>query len=90
MTYRGTAYVLASAIYAGTRDAATVPVDLVAERAYVAIDDTIFRTDAAKADLYARLAERLTADTTFATAVDVIECAMEQTALACSENLACL
>lgn len=67
-----------------------VAVDVVAERVYASIDGTIFRTDEAKADLYARLAERLTADTPFATAVDLIECALEQTVMACGEDLGCL
>jgi len=90
MTYRGAAYVVASAIYAGTRNANLVPVDFMVERVYVSIDDTVFRTDEAKADLYARLAERLTDETTFQAAVDIIEVAMEQTVIACKENLACL
>lgn len=89
MTYRGAAYVVASAIYAGTRGASMVAVDDVVDRVYAAIDGTVFRTDEAKADLYGRLAERLTADTPFATAVDIIECAMEQTVMACREDLAC-
>lgn len=90
MTYRGAAYVVAGAIFAGTRNAVVVAIDDVAERVYAAIDDTVFRTDEAKADLYGRLAERLTVDTPFATAVDIIECAMEQTVVACREDLACL
>lgn len=89
MTYRGQAYVLASAIYAGARGTAVVFVDDVADRVYASIDASVFRTDEAKADLYARLAERLTGDTPFATAVDIIECAMEQTVMACGEDLAC-
>lgn len=64
-------------------------VDDVADRVYSAIDGTVFRTDEAKADLYGRLAERLTADTHFDTAVAIIEVAMEQTMMACKEDLAC-
>lgn len=89
MSNRGNAIVLATAIYAGSRGAAMVVVDDVADRVYAAIDDTVFRTDAAKADLYARLAEQLTADTPFDKAVDLIEVAMERTILACREDLAC-
>lgn len=66
-----------------------VVVDDVADRVYASIDGTVFRTDEAKADLYGRLAERLTADTPFNTAVDIIEVAMGQTMMACREDLAC-
>ena len=90
MTYRGAAYVVAAAIYAGSRTASVIVVDDYVERIQAAIDDTVFRTDEAKADLYSRLAERLTDETPFATAVDIIEVAMEQTVMACGEYLACL
>lgn len=90
MSYRGAAYVVAAAIYAGSRNASVIIVDDYVERLQASIDDTVFRTDEAKADLYARLAERLTDETPFATAVDIIECAMEQTVMACGEYLACL
>lgn len=78
MTKRGDAYALASAIYAGT-DGPIVDIDDVADRVYRALDGTPLGCDDGKADLYAQLAERLTADTPFQSAVDIIQAAMDST-----------
>jgi hypothetical protein len=78
---RGQAYVLAVAIYAGNRD--TVDVEETSDRIYKAINiNPAFSSDEARADVYAQLAEKLTATTPFAKAVEVIEAALFNTELA--------
>lgn len=79
MNSKGTAYALASAIYAGTCDAAVVDTDMVAARIYDTLDGTPLGTDEFKADLYAQLAEKLTARTSFERAVNIIEAAINDT-----------
>lgn len=78
MSNKGNAYAVASAIYADTRGP-VVDIDDLSDRLYRTIDATPFGSDDAKADLYAQLAERLTADTTFERAVNIIEAAMDNT-----------
>lgn len=69
---------MASAIYAGT-DGPIVDIDDLADRVYRTLDKSPIGCDDGKADLYAQLAERLTADTTFQSAVDIIQMAMDET-----------
>lgn len=78
MSNKGNAYALASAIYADTRGP-VVDIDDLSDRIYRTLDRTPFGTDEAKADLYAQLAERLTANTSFERAVNIIEAAMDST-----------
>ena len=78
---RGTAIVIATAIYAGNRGE-TVMQD-TEDRIYNCIQASpYFVNDEFRADVYAQLAEKLTATTPFDTAVDTIEAAMTQTAKA--------
>ena len=79
MSNKGNAYALASAIYAGTDGAAVVDVDDLSDRIYRTLDKSPYGSDEAKADLYAQLAEHLTADTSFERAVNIIEAAMDST-----------
>lgn len=79
MSNKGIAYALASAIYAGTGGAAVVDVDDLSDRIYRTLDKPPYGSDDAKADLYAQLAEQLTADTSFERAVNIIEAAMDST-----------
>lgn len=79
MSTLGDAYALASAIYAGTIGRPVVDIEELEQRVYSTLDGTVFGTDEAKADLYAQLAEKLTADTTFQSAVDIIQAAMDST-----------
>lgn len=79
MSNKGNAYALASAIYAGTAGAAVVDVDDLSDRIYRTLDKSPYGSDDAKADLYAQLAEQLTADTSFERAVNIIEAAMDST-----------
>lgn len=78
MSNKGNAYALATAIYADTRGP-VVDVDDLSDRIYRTLDRTPFGSDDAKADLYAQLAEKLTATTTFERAVNIIEAAMDST-----------
>lgn len=78
MSNKGNAYAVASAIYADTRGP-VVDIDDLSDRLYRTIDATPFGSDDAKADLYAQLAERLTAHTSFERAVNIIEAAMDNT-----------
>lgn len=83
MSNKGTAIVLATAIYAGTKGQAVVDIELLEDRLYSAINaSTLFSNDTAKADVYAQLAETLTASTTFEQATALIECALNNTAKA--------
>jgi hypothetical protein len=82
MSNKGNAYALASAIYAGTAGP-VVDIDDLVDRVYRTIDKSPFGSDDAKADLYAQLAESLTADTTFERAVNIIEAAMDRTEFYC-------
>lgn len=79
MSNKGTAYALASAIYAGTYNQAIVDVDDLSDRVYKTLDRSPFGSDEVKADLYAQLAEKLTATTTFERAVNIIEAALDET-----------
>lgn len=79
MSNKGTAYAIATAIYAGTHDQEIVDIDDLSDRLYRTLDRSPFGTDEAKADLYATLAESLTADTTFERAVNIIEAAIDNT-----------
>ena len=74
----GDAYVLAAAIYAGT-DGPLVDTELVGERLHDAVDACGFGSDEHKADLYAQLAEQLTANTAFTVAVDIVALALTRT-----------
>lgn len=77
---RGIAYVLAIAIYAGNKDKDVIDVEDVSDRIYSTLNRSeVFTHDEAKADLYAQLAEKLTADTPFKEAVEIIEAAVYQT-----------
>lgn len=78
MSNKGTAYALATAIYADTRGP-VVDIDDLSDRVYRTLDRTPLGSDDAKADLYAQLAEQLTADTTFERAVNIIEAAIDST-----------
>ena len=78
MSNKGNAYALATAIYADTRGP-IVDIDDLVDRVYRTLDRTPFGSDDAKADLYAQLAEQLTADTTFERAVNIIEAALDST-----------
>lgn len=78
MSNKGNAYALATAIYADTRGP-VVDVDDLSDRIYRTLDRSPFGSDDAKADLYAQLAEKLTATTTFERAVNIIEAAMDST-----------
>lgn len=78
MSNKGNAYALAAAIYADARGP-VVDIDDLSDRIYRTLDKSPFGSDEAKADLYAQLAERLTADTSFERAVNIIEAAMDST-----------
>jgi hypothetical protein len=56
-----------------------VDIDDVADRVYRTLDRTPLGCDDGKADLYAQLAEKLTASTSFQSAVDIIQAAMDST-----------
>lgn len=80
MSNQGEAYVIATAIYAGTKGTGRVDIDEISDRLYHAMQTTgTLSTDEAKADVYAQLAERLTADTPFEEAVSTIEAALDET-----------
>ena len=79
MSNKGNAYAIASAIFAGTSNCPCVDIDDLSDRLYRTIDKSGFGSEEAKADLYAQLAERLTCDTTFERAVNIIEAAMDST-----------
>jgi len=81
MSNRGHALVVATAIYAGTKDQQIVDIDDLCDKLQHAINKSVFGCDEGKADLYAQLAERLTADTKFSVACDTVEAAMNSTAL---------
>lgn len=72
----GNAYALATALYARDR---SLPIEDIAEQIYHCVDVLEFGEDERKADLYAQLAENLTADMGFETAVSYIEAAMDNT-----------
>jgi hypothetical protein len=75
MSNKGVAYVIASAIYAGNREAEKIDTEEVSERLYCALTVLVQQgwTDEFKAELYAHLAETLKADTPFEQAVSIIE-----------------
>jgi hypothetical protein len=73
---QGSAIILASALY--LRDK-TQPSEDLEDNIYAVVDVIGFGTDEHKADLYAQLAERLTAKTSFHEAVSIIEAAMYNT-----------
>lgn len=78
MSNRGNAIVLAGAIYARSPGGEFPALD-AEERLYNAVDALNYGSDERKADLYAQLCERLTATTTFTSACDIIEVAMDDT-----------
>lgn len=81
LSSRGLAYVLTVAIYAGNRD--VVDVANTSDRIYKAINiNPSFNSDEARADVYAQLAEKLTAATPFKDAVHIVETALYNTELA--------
>lgn len=77
MSNKGTAYALALAIYAGNQEACDV--EDTGYRIYKTLDKSSFGSDEVKADVYAQLAEQLTATTTFERAVNIIEAALDST-----------
>lgn len=77
MSNKGTAYVLATTIYAGNQEA--VDMEDTEYRIYKTMNASPFSSDVVKADVYAQLAEKLTASTPFAEAVDIIEQALDTT-----------
>lgn len=79
MSNKGNAYALALAIYADTLHQPIVDIDDLSDRVYRTIDKSPLGSDEAKADIYAQLAEQLTAHTSFERAVNVIEAAMDST-----------
>lgn len=80
MSNKGEAYVIATAIYAGTKGTGRVDIDEISDRLYHAMQATgTLTTEEAKADVYAQLAESLTADTPFEEAVSIIEAALDET-----------
>jgi hypothetical protein len=80
MSNKGEAYVIATAIYAGTKGTGKVDIDEISDRLYHAMQTTgSLSSDEAKADVYAQLAESLTADTHFEDAVSIIEAALGET-----------
>jgi hypothetical protein len=83
MSNKGDAYVIATAIYAGTRHQAVVDIDTLVERVYTVTGNGFLGTvsDEYKADLYAYLAEKLDAETTFEKAVAIIESGLQRTAV---------
>lgn len=76
MSALGDAYALATCLYG--RDTAQ-PLGVIAERIYDVVEAMDFGADERKADLYAQLAEQLSSDTKFHTAVDIIEAAINST-----------
>ncbi len=80
MSNKGEAYVIATAIYAGTKGTGKVDIDEISDRLYHTLSGmAMLTTDDAKADVYAQLAESLTADTPFEEAVSIIEAALDET-----------
>ena len=76
MSNKGNAYVLATALYARDR---SLPLGEIADQLYDCVDALDYGIDERKAELYARLAEKLTADMLFSRAVAAIELAMDAT-----------
>lgn len=76
MSNRGNALVLATVLYARDKSA---HIDSICDNIYHAIDVLGFGSDERKADLYAQLEDRLTANTGFSIAVEIIEAAMDNT-----------
>lgn len=83
MSNKGDAYAIATAIYAGTKNEPIVDIDVLTDRLYTTLSGGFLgsASDEYKADLYAQLAERLHADTPFEKAVDIIESALQKTAV---------
>lgn len=73
MSNSASAFVLAGALYNSSKRAPT------SEAIYDIVDALDFGEDERKADLYAQLEERLSANTTFEEATAIIEDAMNQT-----------
>lgn len=71
----GNAYALATALYARDK---SLPCEEIADNIYHCVNVLEFE-DERKADLYAQLAENLTADTGFSDAVSIIDAAMDST-----------
>lgn len=68
MSFQAEAMVIAGTIYAKPR----TTMEQHESALYATVDSLLELSDVAKADLYARLAERLTADTTFTEAETII------------------
>lgn len=83
MSNKGDAYAIASAIYAGTKGAPVVDIEVLTDRLYNVVNAGFLGTasDEYKADLYAYLAEKLDAETTFEKAVAIIESGLQRTAV---------
>ena len=79
MTIAAKAFVIATSIYSKDPDGSTLPIEDLEDALYHAVDVCGFGSDEMKADLYAQLAEQLTATTKFQDAVGIIADAMEQT-----------
>lgn len=79
MTIAAKAFVIATAIYSKDPDGSTLPIEDLEDALYHAVDVCGFGSDEMKADLYAQLAEQLTATTKFQDAVGIIADAMENT-----------
>lgn len=73
------AFIIATALYSKDPDGTELPIADMEDNLYHAVDVVGFGSDEMKADLYARLAEKLTADTKFTDAVDIIATCMQAT-----------
>lgn len=76
MSNLGNAYALATALYARDK---SEPLEDIADNVYHVVDVIEFGSDERKADLYAQLTEKLSDGMCFATAVSVVELAMDNT-----------
>jgi len=84
MSNQGTAYAIACAIYAGNGPGSViVDIDATSERLYDTLNSSTYHDDDTKAELYAILAETLTAGTSFAGAVVIIEAALNKVGAYC-------
>lgn len=79
MTIAAKAFVIATSIYSKDPDGSTLPIEDLEDALYHSVDVCGFGSDEMKADLYAQLAEQLTATTKFQDAVGIIADAMENT-----------
>lgn len=79
LRYAGIAIVIASALYARPASGGVSPVEEVEARLYECIDGLGFSEYEVKADLYSRLAEKLTSVTPFSEACELIDQCLVQT-----------